>query len=147
MLLAYSCFSAAMPKAGRLANRFLGQHFNNGEILQHRIATFLVFGLGWLEIRARLNNNQGILPYMFPVLAAFGGMMLLAHSHVGFEPKSAFLIQVGHTLMGVFSLILACGRWLELKLDSPGKKIAGFISVFSLFQIGIILMFYREPLY
>jgi putative copper resistance protein D len=80
-------------------------------------------------------------------LAAFGGMMLLAHSHVGFEAKTAFLIQVGHTLMGVFSLILACGRWLELKLDSPGKNVAGFISVFALFQIGVILMFYREPLY
>jgi putative copper resistance protein D len=126
---------------------FWDSTFNNGEILQHRIATFLVFGLGWLEIRARINNNQGILPYMFPLLAAFGGMMLLAHSHVGFEPKSAFLIQVGHTLMGVFSLILACGRWLELKLDSPGKHVAGFISVFALFQIGVILMFYREPLY
>ena len=49
--------------------------------------------------------------------------------------------------MGVFSLILACGRWLELKLDNPGKRIAGFISVAALFQIGIILMFYREPLY
>ncbi len=121
--------------------------FNNGEILQHRIATLLVFVLGLMEIRARLNGNQGVLPYVFPLLAAFGGMMLLAHSHVGFEAKSAFLIQVGHTLMGVFSLILACGRWLELKLDSPGKNIAGFISVFALFQIGVILMFYREPLY
>ena len=121
--------------------------FNNGEVLQHRIATFLVFGLGLIEMRARLKNNQGILPYLFPLMAAFGGMMLLAHSHVGFEPKSAFLIQVGHTLMGVFSLILACGRWLELKLDSPGKNVAGFISVFALFQIGVILMFYREPLY
>lgn len=121
--------------------------FNNGEILQHRIATLLVFCLGLIEIRARINNNQGILPYIFPILASFGGMMLLAHSHVGFEAKSAFLIQVGHTMMGVFSLILACGRWLELKLDSPGKNIAGFISVFALFQIGVILMFYREPLY
>lgn len=121
--------------------------FNNGEILQHRIATLLVFTLGLLELRARINKNPGFLPYLFPLLSAFGGMMLLAHSHVGFEPKSAFLIQVGHTLMGVFSLILACGRWLELKLDSPGKKIAGFISVFALFQIGVILMFYREPLY
>ena len=126
---------------------FWDSTFNNGEILQHRIATFLVFGLGLMEIRARLNKNQGFLPYIFPLLAAFGGMMLLAHSHVGFEAKSAFLIQVGHTLMGVFSLILACGRWLELKLDSPGKNIAGFISVFALFQIGVILMFYREPLY
>ncbi|MDD1621642.1 MAG: CopD family protein [Methylococcaceae bacterium] len=126
---------------------FWDSTFNNGEILQHRIATFLVFILGWIEVRARLNGNSGNLPYMFPLLAAFGGMMLLAHSHVGFEAKTAFLIQVGHTLMGVFALILACGRWLELKLDSPGKNIAGFISVFALFQIGVILMFYREPLY
>jgi len=126
---------------------FWDSTFNNGEILQHRIATFLVFILGWLEIRARVNQEPGVLPYLFPLLSAFGGMMLLAHSHVGFEAKTAFLIQVGHTLMGVFALILACGRWLELKLDSPGKNIAGFISVFALFQIGVILMFYREPLY
>lgn len=126
---------------------FWDSTFNNGEILQHRIATLLVFVLGTIEIRARLNNNSGVLPYMYPLLAAFGGMMLLAHSHVGFEAKTAFLIQVGHTLMGVFSLILASGRWLELKLDSPGKNVAGFISVFALFQIGVILMFYREPLY
>lgn len=121
--------------------------FNNGEILQHRIATLLVFMLGLMEVKARADDEPGVLPYVFPLLAAFGGMMLLAHSHVGFEAKTAFLIQVGHTLMGIFSLMLACGRWLELKLDSPGKNIAGFISVFALFQIGVILMFYREPLY
>ena len=127
---------------------FWDSTFNNGEVLQHRIATLLVFMLGVVEMRARtINTDKGVLPFIFPILAAFGGLMLLAHSHVGFQPKTAFLIQVGHTLMGVFSLILACGRWLELKLDSPGKNIAGFISVFALFQIGVILMFYREPLY
>lgn len=122
--------------------------FNNGEVLQHRIATLLVFTLGVLELRVRFSKHVGNnLIYAFPVLSAFGGLMLLTHSHVGFEPKSAFLIQVGHTAMGVFSLILACGRWLELKLDSPGKEIAGFVSVAALFIIGLILMFYREPLY
>lgn len=122
--------------------------FNNGEVLQHRIATLLVFVLGVFELMARKNQDpQSKLPYVFPVLSAFGGLMLLTHSHVGFQAKSAFLIQVGHTTMGIFSLILACGRWLELKLDNPGKTIAGFISVAALFQIGIILMFYREPLY
>lgn len=121
---------------------------HNGEVLQHRIATLLVFTLGTIEIKARLNTTPGSkLPYIFPILAGFGGLMLLAHSHVGFEPKTTFLIQVGHTLMGFFSLILACGRWLELKLPHPDKKVAGFVSVFALFQIGIILMFYREPLY
>jgi putative copper resistance protein D len=122
--------------------------FNNGEVLQHRIATLLVFVLGIFELTARITKNpDSKLPYVFPLLAAFGGLMLLTHSHVGFQPKSAFLIQVGHTMMGIFSLILASGRWLELKLDRPGKEIAGFISVAALFQIGLILMFYREPLY
>jgi len=122
--------------------------FNNGEVLQHRIATLLVFVLGVIELTARVSKtSHEKLSLVFPVLAAFGGLMLLTHSHVGFQPKSAFLIQVGHTTMGVFSLVLACGRWLELKLDKPGKSIAGFISVAALFQIGIILMFYREPLY
>ncbi|MDO8846471.1 MAG: CopD family protein [Methylicorpusculum sp.] len=122
--------------------------FNNGEVLQHRIATLLVFVLGILELQARKSKNANThMPYFFPILAAFGGLMLLTHSHVGFQPKSAFLIQVGHTMMGVMSLILACGRWLELKLDKPGKDIAGFVSVAALFLIGLILMFYREPLY
>jgi len=122
--------------------------FNNGEVLQHRIATLLVFVLGIMELSARITKNPtSKLPFVFPLLAAFGGLMLLTHSHVGFQPKSAFLIQVGHTMMGIFSLILASGRWLELKLDRPGKDIAGFISVAALFQIGLILMFYREPLY
>ncbi len=127
---------------------FWDSTFNNGEVLQHRIATLLVFVLGIVELSARITKNpDSRLPFVFPLLAAFGGLMLLTHSHVGFQPKSAFLIQVGHTMMGIFSLILSTGRWLELKLDRPGKDIAGFISVAALFQIGLILMFYREPLY
>ncbi len=122
--------------------------FSNGEVLQHRIATTLVLVLGYYELKARLTKNPNSkLPYFFPILAAFGGLMLLTHSHVGFQAKTAFLIQVGHTLMGVFALILAIGRWLELTLDGKAKQIAGFISVFALFQIGLILMFYQEPLY
>lgn len=120
----------------------------NGEILQHRIATLLVFLLGIMELSARMSSNPNSkLPYAFPWLCAFGGLMLLTHSHVGFQAKTAFLIQIGHTFMGLFALIMAVGRWLELKLDQPGKSIAGFVSVFAFMQIGLILMFYREPLY
>jgi putative copper resistance protein D len=127
---------------------FWDSTFNNGEVLQHRIATLLVFTLGIIELSSRIKPNYSKkLPFIFPILAAFGGLMLLTHSHVGFQPKSAFLIQVGHTTMGVFSLILACGRWLELNLDGKKRALAGFVSVAALFQIGIILMFYKEPLY
>lgn len=127
---------------------FWDSTFNNTEVLQHRIATLIVLLLGVAEVKARRDNNAGNkLLTVFPFFSAFGGLMLLSHSHVGFQPKSAFLIQVGHTLVGFFSLLLACGRWLELKLDYPGNRIAGLVSVFALFQIGLILMFYREPLY
>jgi len=120
----------------------------NGEILQHRIATLLVFLLGTMELRARMTGNpDSKLPYVFPLLCAVGGLMLLTHSHIGFQAKSAFLIQIGHIFMGLFALIMAVGRWLELKLDYPGKSIAGFVSVFAFFQIGMILIFYQEPLY
>jgi len=120
----------------------------NGEILQHRIATLLVFLLGTMELRARMTRNpDSKLPYVFPLLCAVGGLMLLTHSHIGFQAKSAFLIQIGHTFMGLFALIMAVGRWLELKLDQPGKSVAGFVSVFAFFQIGMILIFYQEPLY
>ena len=127
---------------------FWDSTFNNGEVLQHRIATLLVFTLGVIELSSRVKPNYSQkLPFIFPILAALGGLMLLTHSHVGFQPKSAFLIQVGHTTMGVFSLILACGRWLELNLEGKKRAFSGFVSVAALFQIGLILMFYREPLY
>lgn len=122
--------------------------FGNGEVLQHRIATLLVFVLGVIELRARLSQKENSrLPYVLPILCAFGGVMLLTHSHVGFQAKTEFLIQVGHTLMGIFAIVMASGRWLELRLQPPAANIAGFISLFGLFQISLILMFYREPLY
>ncbi|HBA64946.1 MAG TPA: copper resistance protein [Methylococcaceae bacterium] len=122
---------------------------NSGEILQHRIATFLAFIMGVLEYKARHPNNVNRkLVYMFPILGAFGGLMLLTHSHVGFQAKTAFLIQVGHTLMGVFAIIIASARWLEIQLYDPKQKqIAGLISAFAMLQVGMILMFYQEPLY
>ena len=52
--------------------------FNNGEVLQHRIATLLVFVLGVIELKARVKSNENTkLPLVFPVLGAFGGLMLL----------------------------------------------------------------------
>lgn len=122
--------------------------FGNGEVLQHRIATLLVLVLGIMELRARLTQQENSRqPYVFPILCAFGGLMLLTHSHVGFQPKTEFLIQVGHTAIGLFAIVMACGRWLELRLQPPIANFAGVVSIFAMFQISLILMFYREPLF
>jgi putative copper resistance protein D len=125
--------------------------FKNGEVFQHRIATLLALVLGYLELKARTNPDAKKLPYMFPMLCAFGGILLLTHAHAEFELKSEFLIQSTHTTMGLLAVIMASGRWLELRLVTPeGRlegKIAGFTAFFAMFLIGAIMMFYREPLY
>ena len=127
--------------------------FKNGEVFQHRIATLLAFALGYMEIRARTNPSAQKLRYIFPMLCAFGGILLLTHAHAEFELKSEFLIQSTHTTMGLLAMIMASGRWLELRLITPQGmvmpegRIAGFIAITSMFVIGNFLMFYREPLY
>jgi putative copper resistance protein D len=133
--------------------------FGNGEVFQHRIATLLAFLLGVLELRARTRPDAHRLRYMFPVLSAFGGILLLTHSHAEFELKSEYLIQSTHTAMGLLAVVVASGRWLELRLatapvSSQGAasrfdtgQVAGFLSILAMFVIGNFLMFYREPLY
>ncbi len=133
--------------------------FGNGEVFQHRIATLLAFALGVMEIRARANPVTQKLRYLFPLLCAFGGILLLTHAHAEFELKSEYLIQSTHTSMGVLAVIMASGRWLELRLAGFGSgyqqeneenregRIAGFIAITAMFLIGNILLFYREPLY
>lgn len=119
----------------------------DGEILQHRIATLLAFVLGTLEIRARTRETARNLRYLFPLLCAFGGILLLTHSHAGFELKTEYLIQSTHTVMGLLAVIMAAARWLELKLDEPAARWAGITAMGSMGLIGLILMFYDEPIY
>ncbi|WP_333688645.1 copper resistance D family protein [Methylococcus capsulatus] len=134
--------------------------FGNGEVFQHRIATLLAFMLGVLELRARTRPDAHRLRYMFPVLSAFGGILLLTHSHAEFELKSEYLIQSTHTAMGLLAVVVASGRWLELRLAAAPVvssqsassrfdtgQVAGFLSILAMFVIGNFLMFYREPLY
>ncbi len=121
--------------------------FGDGEILQHRLATLLALVLGWLEIRARTQAAARHLRYMFPVLCAFGGILLLTHSHAGFELKTEYLIQSTHTVMGLLAVIMAAFRWLELKLTGPASRWSGLISMSAMGLIGLILMFYDEPIY
>jgi len=129
---------------------FWDSTFGNGEVFQHRIATMLPFVLGGIELRARTNPEARNLPFIFPILCAFGGILLLSHAHAEFELKSEFLIQVVHTTMGLLAVIIAVGRWLELRLETQNRswegRVAGLISVTSLFLIGVIMMFYQEPL-
>lgn len=126
--------------------------FGNAEVLQHRLATLLAFTLGLLEMRARTSPRASArLRYLFPVLCALGGILLVTHSHLPFELKTDYLIQSTHLAMGLLAVIMAIGRWLELRLgdagDTAAARGAGLVAVFAMLAIGAVLVFYKEPLY
>jgi len=115
------------------------------EGLQHRIAGVLVLALGVLEWRARASRHgTRAVRFVFPVLAAVGGVLLLTHSHTAFQPKAGFLVQVTHSTIGALAAVIAVGRWLELRLAPPGARVAGAVAVLAMLMIALVLVFYRE---
>ena len=126
--------------------------FGNGEVLQHRLATLLCFGLGVVELRIRkAGRRESSDPrYAFAVLCALGGLLLVTHAHSPFELKTDYLIQSTHLVMGLLATMMAVGRWLELRLAEDRSlgwsRAAGLLSVSSMLLIGIVLVFYKEPL-
>jgi putative copper resistance protein D len=116
----------------------------NAEALQHRLGAALALALGLFEWRARSTAGPQRLAYVFPVLAAAGGVLLLTHSHTPFEPKNDYLIQVTHTVMGALAVLMACGRWLELRVGPPLGPVGGAASTVAMLLLALVLVFYRE---
>jgi putative copper resistance protein D len=147
VLLAAFLFVRSDPETWPLGQVPFWESLASAEVFQHRLAVLLAAALGLMEWRARvIERSRGWSAYVFPVLAAFGGVLLLTHSHSAFELKPQYLIQVSHTAMGLFAMFLGIGRWLELRLEPPAGRWAGLGAVLSLLAIGVILTFYREAM-
>jgi copper resistance protein D len=115
------------------------------DVLQHRLVVLLVVSLGlfeWMVRSGRLTRPGGRL--VFPLLCAAGGGLLLTHSHAMFNLKSEFLTEVSHAPMGLFGVIMAWGRWLEVRLPRADASLTGWIWAGAMTIIGLILLVYRE---
>jgi len=115
------------------------------DVLQHRLVVVLVIALAvfeWMVRAGRLTRPGGRL--VFPLLCAAGGSLLLTHSHAMFNLKSEFLTEVSHAPMGLFGVIMAWGRWLEVRLPRADARIPGWIWAGAMTIIGLILLVYRE---
>jgi copper resistance protein D len=133
------------PEAWPLGPMGFWESLKDGGILQHRLAVLLACVLGLVEWRARSPRGAHTrLPYLFPVLAFVGGVLLLTHSHSAFEVKSDYLVQISHTALGLLAMVVACGRLLELRL-APAGRLPGLAAAVAMLLIGVILTFYREP--
>ena len=114
------------------------------EILQHRMfmALVAVFGIfEWMVRAGRLVPRPWA--YVFPVLCAAGGGLLLTHSHTVFSAKEAFLMEVTHAPIGVLGAFAGWARWLELRLPEVGS-LPGRLWPACLTVVGVLLIFYSE---
>lgn len=114
-------------------------------VLQHRVFVLMVVAFGvfeWLVRTGRLRAPACAL--VFPLLCAVGGGLLLTHSHASLNLKSEFLIEVTHIPLGILGILVGWGRWLELRLPDPGRRLAGRLSATALALVGVLLLLYRE---
>ena len=81
---------------------------------------------------------------VFPLLCIAGGALLLTHSHASLNLKSAFLVEITHTPVGILALLVGWARWLEVRLRFPENRLPGRLWPVAFTMIGVLLILYRE---
>jgi putative copper resistance protein D len=142
--LAVFLFLRNDPRAWPLGPAGFWESFLLPDVLQHRTFVVLIVAFGVFEWMVR----TGRLParpwgYVFPLLCAVGGGLLLTHSHAMFNLKDEFLTEVTHTPLGILGAFAGWGRWLELRLPGAGRA-PGWLWTACLTGVGLILVVYRE---
>ncbi len=133
------------PRAWPLGPAGFWESMRLPDVLQHRAAVLLLVALAifeWLVRTGKFNSPRWA--YVFPLLCAAGGALLLTHSHAMFNLKAEFLVEVTHSPLGVLAVFIGWGRWLELRLPPPENRAPGRLWSVSLVLLGALLLFYRE---
>jgi copper resistance protein D len=132
------------PRAWPLGPAGFWESLTLPDVLQHRTFVLLVVAFAifeWMVRTERLAERPWA--YVFPLLCAVGGGLLLTHSHAMFNLKDEFLTEVTHAPLGVLGAFAGWGRWLELRLPEAGRWPAWtWRGCFT--AVGLLLLFYRE---
>ena len=143
--LAGFLFFRSDPETWPLGDIGFFESFRDVEVLQHRafVLLLVVFALFEWRVRAGGWQNRGAA-LVFPLLTALGAALLLTHSHAIANLKDQLLIEVTHTPLALAGVTAGWSRWLELRLDPPGDRVAGWVWPVCLLISGLILLDYRE---
>jgi putative copper resistance protein D len=128
----------------------LGPHgfwesFQVAEVAQHRFFVVLVVAFGvfeWAVRTGRISQKPG--GFVFPLVCAVGGALLLSHSHSLGNVKEAFLAELSHTPLAILAVMAGWSRWLEIRLNQDRTRILMWIWPLCFVSIGFLLMNYRE---
>ena len=142
--LALFLFARNDPRAWPLGPAGFWESLALPDVLQHRAFVLLVTAFGIFEWMVR----TGRLPlrpwsYVFPLLCAAGGGLLLTHSHAMFSLKEEFLTEVTHAPLGILGAFAGWARWLEVRLPAAGRA-PGWLWIGCFTAVGILLLVYRE---
>jgi putative copper resistance protein D len=143
----------ADPECWPLGPRPFWASFTAPDVLEHRayavlVAAFALFEWGVQTQRLHWPRAR----FIFPVLCAAGGALLLTHTHALGDGNSEVFAELSHTPIALLGAVAGCGRWLELRLDDGSgsiretghRRIAAWIWPACLILIGLLLLNYRE---
>ena len=147
--LAVFLFVRSDPETWPLGDIGFFESFRDVEVAQHRGYVVLILVFAWSEWRVRAGGwTNRAATYVFPLLCAGGGVLLLTHSHAIANIKDQLLIELTHTPLALAGIVTGWARWLELRLDPKANalsiRIAGWVWPAAILFCGLLLLTYRE---
>jgi putative copper resistance protein D len=140
--LAAFLFVRSDPEAWPLGQIGFWESMRDAGVFQHRLVVLLVVAFGIFETMVRVGKiKDPRAAYVFPIMVAIGGGLLLLHSHPLSDVKASFLIEMTHSPMAVLGVASAWARFLELRTKSPT---AAWTWPICFVLIGLVLLDYRE---
>ncbi|HYK36276.1 CopD family protein, partial [Alloacidobacterium sp.] len=144
--LAVFIFLRADPENWPLGPRPFWASFSAPDVLQHRLYALLITAFAlfeWAVETGRVKSRAA--SYVFPLLCAAGGALLLTHSHALGNIKQEMLAEMSHTPIALLGATAGWSRWLELRLPQKrDSRIASYVWPVCLVLVGIVLLDYRE---
>jgi putative copper resistance protein D len=145
LLLAGFLFLRSDPETWPLGDEGLWESLRDPEVVQHRIFVLLIIAFAIFEWRVRTGRAKSPkAAYVFPLITAAGGLLLLTHSHALANVKEQLLIEWTHLPLALLGITAGWARWLELRLDPPQRWLPAWIWPICFTLIGPLLIFYRE---
>jgi putative copper resistance protein D len=145
IVLAGFLFLRSEAEAWPTGSLTLAESLRDPEFIQHKAFMVLMTAFAVFEwsVRNQVMRN-GWAKYVFPLICALGGMMLLTHSHSIANVKELLLLEMTHMPLAVFAIWSGWTRWLELRLDGSAQVIAGWLWPAFFCLTAITLLLYRE---
>jgi putative copper resistance protein D len=115
------------------------------DVVQHRAFTLLIAAFAIFEWRVRTGRaTRPWMAYVFPLVCAAGGALLLTHSHALGNVKEEQLAELSHIPIAILGIAAGWARWLELRLPAADRRIPALVWPVCFLLVGFLLLIYRE---